>query len=133
MSYIGKICDKHPEVGGKRLNRTGRCVECHRETNRAGARKRHEELKVEIITYYGSKCQRCGEDDVDVLTIDHVNQDGSTHRAELGPERSVGSCKMYRHLKKSGFPPGFRVLCFNCNVKTYLEYKRKNRGIPETI
>lgn len=107
MSYIGKICDKHPEMGGKRLNRTGRCVECHRETNRAGARKRHEDLKVEIITHYGGKCQRCGEDDIDVLTIDHVNQDGSSHRAELGLNVRSGRARCTVILKSRGSLAGF--------------------------
>jgi len=34
-TYKGKVCAKHPELGGERY-RTGRhCVECHRERARA--------------------------------------------------------------------------------------------------
>ena len=48
------------------------------------------------------------------LTLDHVHNDGAAHRRALG-KRGIGGAAMYRILKNQGFPPGFQILCFNCN------------------
>lgn len=64
-----------------------------------------------LEAYGGVKCACCGEAEFLFLTIDHVNNDGATHRREIG---SAGS-SFYRWLKNNGYPPGFQVLCYNCN------------------
>lgn len=72
----------------------------------------HRKNKLEVITKYGGKCSCCGEGRIEFLTIDHVNNDGAKHRAEIGK----GSDQTYRWLIHNGFPDGFQVLCYNCNI-----------------
>jgi hypothetical protein len=73
-------------------------------------------IKLEVFSTYSGgslECKGCGEKDVDVLTIDHVNDDGGEHRRSSGLGTGY---KMYAWLRKMGFPGGFQVLCFNCNM-----------------
>lgn len=66
--------------------------------------------KLEILARYGDWCSCCGEVLAEFLCIDHINNDGAEHR------RSVGSgSAVYSWIKKNNFPPGFQVLCINCN------------------
>jgi hypothetical protein len=44
------------------------------------------------------------------LAIDHVDNSGAKHKKEIG-----GAAYFYRWLRNNGYPPGFQVLCFNCN------------------
>jgi hypothetical protein len=65
------------------------------------------------MTHYSGgtpSCQCCGEPDLTFLVIDHVKNDGKSHR------KQVGSLYIYSWLKQHGFPAGFQVLCFNCNM-----------------
>jgi hypothetical protein len=80
----------------------------HLDTKRANAGRRYiHDIKLMVISHYGSECECCGEPNIDLLTIDHVNGGGKKHR------RGINS--MYHWLIKNGFPDGYRVLCFNCN------------------
>jgi len=72
-------------------------------------RKRFDR-KLQVLSHYGSKCQCCGEDNPDLLTIDHVNGGGNKHRRSIGESSGI-----HRWLVKNNFPDGFRLLCFNCN------------------
>jgi hypothetical protein len=60
--------------------------------------------------YGGPQCACCGEGEYEFLTIDHINGDGAAHRRQMGSRRDI-----YRWLKQNNYPPGFRVLCMNCN------------------
>ena len=82
----------------------------------------HRVLKREVMGAYGGDCQCCGESELMFLTIDHINQDGANHRRELGP--SMLGFRFYRWLKQQGFPPGYQVLCYNCNCGSF-----RNGGI----
>lgn len=94
-----------------------KCIKC----NNKRARKYNEELKLLIFNKYGgARCQCCGETHLDFLTIDHINGNGKKHRESLGG----GGHSVYRWLKKNNYPPGFRVLCFNCNFGMHV-----NKGI----
>ena len=76
-------------------------------------RARRAKLKDEVFTAYGGYCCTCcGENNKEFLQIDHVNNDGGSHRREIG---CVGGSGLYGWLKRNGFPPGFQVLCANCN------------------
>lgn len=33
-TYLGKICDKHPEMNGKRRTKTGGCMSCQRDNRK---------------------------------------------------------------------------------------------------
>ena len=55
-------------------------------------------------------CEWCKEKFYDMLTIDHINNDGNKRRKIEGR----GSA-LYKWLIRNSFPEGFQVLCFNCN------------------
>jgi hypothetical protein len=70
-------------------------------------------VKQETLAQYGGTCACCGESTIGKLTIDHPNGDGSKERRQLGLS---GGFWFYKHLRDAGYPSGYRVLCFNCNV-----------------
>jgi hypothetical protein len=78
--------------------------------------QRHWTQKWRLATmqaYGGPICKCCGETELKFLSIDHINGGGSKHRKEYG----VGGGKgIYRWLAKNNYPPGFQVLCHNCNL-----------------
>lgn len=76
------------------------------------------QAKLECYAAYGGAfCACCGEDDLVFLTLDHMNNDGGEHRRQLsGKNKGYGGLTFYRMLKRQGYPTGFQVLCFNCNV-----------------
>ncbi len=57
------------------------------------------------------------------MTLDHINNRGNQHRALHGGRGFSGE-KLYKFLEKNGFPDGFQVLCFNCNVGKHLNNGR---------
>lgn len=78
--------------------------------------------RIIVLQYYSQGymcCELCKEDDIDVLTIDHILGNDVSHRKEIGGKNSSGG-KTYHWLIKNGFPAGFRVLCWNCNRKEKL-------------
>jgi hypothetical protein len=84
-------------------------------------RERHKgELKAAVIAAYGGRCACCGETNHVFLTLEHPNGDGAEHRHRLG--RSGDS--VYYDLKKRGWPPGFEILCWNCQWG-----RRSNGGV----
>jgi hypothetical protein len=76
---------------------------------------------VNVLTNGEGTCRWCGQGDIDVLTIDHINNDGAEHRKT---RRAMTGNAMYSWLIKNDYPEGFQVLCFNCNVKKELLYRR---------
>lgn len=77
-------------------------------------RKRVE--RQELLRHYGGDppaCACCEESTYEFLCIDHINGGGNKHRAEL---RSTSGSNFYSWLRRNGFPPGFQVLCHNCNL-----------------
>lgn len=69
-------------------------------------------LRSELFTAYGGKCQCCGETRWQLLCIDHINGGGNGHRRQL---KELGTT-VFAWLRKNGYPPGYRVLCHNCNM-----------------
>ena len=86
--------------------------------SRERSRLYREQKKAEVFEHYGKNCACCGESAIPFLTIDHVNDDGNKHRAELRGKQ------IYTWLVKNNFPGGFQVLCYNCNCGRY-----RNGGI----
>lgn len=80
------------------------------------ARKRHAENRRQALDAYGGECSCCGETQDAFLAIDHIDGGGNEHRRSLSSTgRMVGSSNFYAWLRRSNFPPGFTVLCHNCN------------------
>ncbi len=70
-----------------------------------------------VLEHYSNgalHCACCGESEIDFLTVDHIEGNGNTSSRELGIPR--GGSSLYRWLVRNGFPPGFAVLCANCNA-----------------
>ena len=70
-------------------------------------------LKTRVLSHYSNPrgipiCNNCGEQDIDILCIDHINGGGSRVHKKTG-------VNIYAWLRKNSFPLGFRVLCHNCN------------------
>lgn len=104
------------------------CKKCRYSKDCATHKKFRSRIKEIVLNHYSNntlKCQCCGEDDYHGLTIDHINNDGTEHRKEVGTGNGL-----YKWLIKNNFPGGFQVLCWNCNcIKYYFkscEY-RKNK------
>lgn len=103
------------------------CRKCHGIRNRASFENDRESRlasqraltatwKRRAMDGYGGTCACCGEDEIDFLCIDHVNNDGKAHRKEMG---TAGGVTLYRQVVRLGFPDRFQVLCFNCNNAKY--------------
>lgn len=76
--------------------------------------KRLRDKNAVFKAYGGYVCRCCQEKRKVFLSIDHVNGGGTKHRKKLG----FGG--IYRWLVENDFPPGFQVLCHNCNQGRHL-------------
>lgn len=75
-----------------------------------------EKTRMEILSIYSNgtmKCVNCGCDEIDCLSIDHVNNDGYLQRKN----KSCSGFYFYQWIKNNGYPEEFQVLCRNCNWK----------------
>jgi len=114
MSNICKECEA--KVG---LNRVycNNCIPKKDKLKRMGIKKENRKIKLTVFEHYGGECKCCKENIIDLLTIDHVNNDGFNHRKETHPTGAKSSNHLYRWLIKNNFPKDdFQVLCFNCNI-----------------
>lgn len=98
----------------------------HREELRLAAIEWRAKLKLEILQHYSPNdklcCswENCSVTDIDMLTLDHVNDDGAEHRRQLGDKGGTGT---YLAIKQAGFPQGFQTLCWNHQWKKRLGKK----------
>jgi len=93
--------------------RSKKWVITHPRKRRKTAIEYYRRTRLEALLHYSNdslKCACCGEDHLEFLTIDHINGNGAEHRREIGKTR-----EMFQWLKSNDYPPGFQVLCFNCN------------------
>lgn len=88
-----------------------KCTWCWNIEMRSYAVKRSRVLRNQILGHYGPKCACCGETIQEFLTIDHADNNGSLHR-KGGKGKGAN---FYREIIKQGFPPTYRILCYNCN------------------
>lgn len=75
---------------------------------------KNKENKLIVFNHYSNghpTCICCGEDNINFLTMDHINGDGAKHRKEMGRGGGI----LNNWLIKNNFPKGFRILCMNCN------------------
>ena len=97
----------------------------YRKLNRNVIRERGQRLKLEVMTVYANgklKCRNCNVTDLDVLVLDHINNDGYKHVTAGGFR--MGGARLYGFLKKSGYPKCVQVLCANCNLKKEVLHKQ---------
>jgi hypothetical protein len=115
------------------LAKEKRCVNCGKPKDRGNkdlcsacapihaisVAKYHRKIKEAAFAAYGGPiCACCGESHFEFMSIDHIGGGGGIHRKELrgGDGNSGGGgVRLYLWLKRHSYPPGFRVLCRNCN------------------
>ena len=82
------------------------------EHYRLKSKEKYQRLKCDVLSAYGGPtCICCGETHIEFLCVDHINGGGNRHRKALG----VSGTRFYELLRKQGYPPGYRILCTNCN------------------
>lgn len=99
----------------------------NKEKLRAYDQTRARQLKQQAFEAYGGvKCAwpGCNETRLDVLSLDHIAQDGAERRRQGEP----GGRQLYARLKSQGYPPGYRALCRNHNWKAWLEHRKKTHN-----
>jgi len=93
---------------------------------RAYSRRRKWRRKQEALTRYSISpfpiCAYCGETDLKVLQLDHIDGGGNQHRKSL-KKGKYGGWSFYMLLESQGYPEGYQVLCANCNIRK--EYKTR--------
>lgn len=100
----------------------------HANKLRADNTVRRNELRIETLSHYSPNNVLCCSwmgclvDDVDMLVLDHINDDGAVQRKN-GCGRGWN---LYRGLKKQNFPAGYQTLCCNHNHKKELLRARKS-------
>lgn len=73
-------------------------------------------------------CAWCRNARLDVLCLDHIANNGAEDR------KVNTSGVIYRRLQKNDYPPGFQVLCYNCNIVKHREFVRAAReGRPARV
>lgn len=88
-----------------------------RACNSLRTKDQHAKRRVLVLQHYSGSlrpfCSCCGESHLEFLSIDHVDGGGGKMRREKihGPASSF-----MLWLVRNNFPPGFRVLCHNCNL-----------------
>lgn len=83
------------------------CRNCKRELSK----KHREKIRTQVLAHYGNQCQCCQESNPVFLTIDHINNDGASHR-----KSGVTTSALATWIIKNGFPKEFQILCYNCNI-----------------
>lgn len=79
-------------------------------------RKRNLVLKTKVITDMGGKCSCCDITEIDFLAVDHINGGGQADRKTT--DRSGET--MYRFMRDNNYPPGYQIMCHNCNWSKHL-------------
>jgi hypothetical protein len=97
----------------KNMERYYKNRKAHLEQKKEYHRRTYPLIRLEVITYYGNgkaACVCCGENNLDFLTIDHINNDRYMYK------HSGEHNNLILKLKRINFPKGFQTLCWNCNM-----------------
>ncbi len=100
---------------------------------RAYQRQYARNIKKKVMHHYSPNgtCQwpGCDWNNIDALSIDHINDNGVQHRRTLYKEkgRRGGGNRFYLWIIKNNFPEGLQVLCMNHQwVKRANYYRRQH-------
>lgn len=108
-------CNK-PIPYEKNMNSKLCSKECKKIWKKLTNKKRRKILIKEVFFHYSQNgkisCACCGEDNLEFLTIDHINGNGNIHRKKIKSEKMSN---IYVWLKRHKYPEGFQILCMNCN------------------
>jgi len=82
------------------------CTRCRYAATNAWNKR----VRQETIGHYGGSCACCGELEFAFLCIDHIN--GGGHRQRKAEVSGMPA----NWWRSRGYPEGFQVLCYNCNL-----------------
>src|SRR3990167_942498 len=83
----------------------------HRKEFNERSRIAYRKIKEMVLNHYGPNCKCCGESEYKFLSIDHIENGKGNPADRSGPNGS----KICYSLVKQNLPPGYQVLCYNCN------------------
>lgn len=84
------------------------------QTHKDELKEKFLALKREVISHYSKgspKCVCCSECEPVFLTIDHIRG-----RKAEGHGKGFSGHRLRLWLKKNMYPPGYQVMCLNCNA-----------------
>ena len=125
-----RLCRVCGETNSKKfhLRNAGICRQCvyNRRSPKVAeyTTKSRTLIKIEVLTHYspnGVLCCSWGGcliDDLDMLVLDHVADDGAQERRKA-PNSGKGH-ELYRKLRNESYPLGYQTLCCNHNNKKEL-------------
>jgi hypothetical protein len=96
----------------------------HKEKRYEATRRRALRIKLRVFSHYSEtkipRCACCGESSIQFLQLDHIDENGADERKQFKHKGSASGWQFYLYLEQQGFPPGYQVLCANCNfAKAY--------------
>ena len=112
---------------------SGNCKQCEKlrrvkrgksDEEKQKAKQRCLRRKIEILKHYSivpwAQCcwSGCSVVDVDMLTLDHIENDGNAHLDVSG--RRYSGTGLYQWIIKHQYPTGFQTLCMNHQLKKQL-------------
>lgn len=101
-----------------------------REYGTSKSAKVNLKLKTLVMSHYSQgipQCSKCGDENLDHLTMDHKGGGGTKHRKEIG----IGG--FYRYLRKNNYPPIAQVLCYNCQrIKMVENSENRKKSLKAT-
>lgn len=95
--------------------------------------RERERLKFEVLSHYspngvlGCCWEGCIVTDIDMLSLDHINDDGNTHLDKYG--KRMGGTFLYRWAKANGYPDFLQTLCMNHQQKKKVVKAKADRGL----
>jgi hypothetical protein len=87
-----------------------RCQKC-KEIHALDVKTQSHALRIKVIDNYGSKCSCCGEAQIQLIEIDHVDNNGAEHRKQIGSHSDT----LCRWIIRENYPTTIQLLCANCN------------------
>ncbi len=119
-----------------RLKAAGLCTKCGKERDNTKylvcnscrtkpyylyTKEMHTKRKLAAFTAYGGIiCVCCKETNPIFLAIDHIEGGGNKHRKSLYKNGQGFGGNIYTWLAARNYPPGFQVLCHNCNFGKHI-------------
>jgi hypothetical protein len=123
--YYRKNAEKHNKTEAHKIS-----YEKHKPKHNIYSIDRRKSQKFIVIEHYSKGAMKCelhkqfwGHEfnDFSLLTVDHVNGGGTKHR------RDIKGNNICNWLIQNNLPDGYRVLCWNCHRKVYLDKLKKKR------
>ena len=82
--------------------------------------KYEQKVRFLVLNAYGKRCACCGESRHQFLALDHKAGGGGKERKRMGLTNAKG---LFLYLIRNNFPPGYQILCHNCNLaKSFYGY-----------